>query len=187
MNPTDKCRITNRSTAFVVYTIPERNIRREFNVNETKEVPFQEILDVSAQPGGRALFHNYLYIHEPAAVKEAFNLKEEPEYYLTATQIPEWINTCSLDEFKDALDFAPQGVKDLIKKVAVDSRLNDVQKRLAIKNQLGFDVETAIKINQESQETDAPAQTTPTRRVKKEEEPTAGRRTTPNYKVVKKD
>ena len=34
---------------------------------------------------------------------------------LKEAQIPTWINSCSLDEFKDALDFAPEGIKELIK------------------------------------------------------------------------
>ena len=184
MKPTDICNVTNRSTAWVVYTIPDRNIRREFNVGETKRVPFQEVLDVSAQPGGRSLFHNYLFVQEQDAVKEAFNIDEEPEYFLTADQIPSWMDTCTLDEFKDALDFAPDGVKDLIKKIAVDNKLNDVAKRTAIKAQLGFDVDNAIRINQESKEDNNVDEKPKTaRRVTTVKSAEQGRRSTPNYKA----
>lgn len=172
MKPTDICSITNRSNSWVVYTIPDRNIRREFNINETKRVPFQEVLDVSAQPGGRQLFHDCFFIHEPDAVKEAFNIDEEPEYFLTAEQIPSWMYSCSLDEFKDALDFAPEGVKDLIKRFAVENKLNDVSKRQAIKTQLGFDVDKAIEIDEESKKKDTP-----------EEKPAATRRVAPKATV----
>jgi hypothetical protein len=73
------------------------------------------------------------------------NGEEAPEYWLTESNIPSWMETCSLDEFKDALDFAPEGTKDLIKQYAVSLPLNDYSKRQAIKEQLGFDVSTAIE------------------------------------------
>lgn len=57
------------------------------------------------------------------------------------------MDSCSLDEFKDALDFAPDGTKDLIKKYAIEKPLNDHSKRVAIKEQLGFDVDKAIENN----------------------------------------
>lgn len=55
------------------------------------------------------------------------------------------MESCSIDEFKDALDFAPNGTKDLIKQYAVSKPLNDYDKREAIKAQLGFDVSKAIE------------------------------------------
>jgi len=60
------------------------------------------------------------------------------------------MQTGSLDEFLDCLDFAPEGVKDLIKNLAVDLPLNDVAKREAIFNKLGFNVDNAIRIKKES-------------------------------------
>jgi len=62
------------------------------------------------------------------------------------------MDTCSLDEFKDALDFAPEGTKDLIKKYAVEKPLNDFSKREAIKDQLGFDVSKALENIQPDEE-----------------------------------
>ena len=65
------------------------------------------------------------------------------------------MNTCSLDEFKDALQFAPQGVLDLIKKYAVSQPFNDMAKRIAIKDALQFDVTLAITNNEKSGEDEA--------------------------------
>lgn len=189
MKPNDICHVTNRSSAFVVYNIPEQHIRREFNVDETKRIPFQEILDVSAQPGGKELFHEYLFIEETEAVKEAFNIDEEPEYFLTKDQIPGWMNTCTLDEFKDALDFAPEGVHDLIKKFAVENKLNDVAKRMAIKSQLGFDVDKAIEMDEESKKEDVVEEKPAVRRATPKVTVKANgpvRRSTPNYQAEQK-
>ena len=163
MQPNDICNVTNRSTSSVIYRINERHIRRVFAPRETKPVPFYEIMEVCAQPGGRELFHDYLLIHEKDAIKQATNIKEEVEYFMTENQIRTWMPTCSLPEFQDALDFAPEGVKDLIKKLAVDLPLNDVSKREALKTQLGFNVDKAIEANKASKE-DEPASQKPSGR-----------------------
>ena len=93
------------------------------------------------------LFINFLQVNDLPTVQEILNGKPdpEPEYWLTEAQVPNWMQTCSIDEFKDALDFAPLGVKDLIKKYAVSLPLNDIAKRQAILDQLNYDVESAIK------------------------------------------
>ena len=56
-----------------------------------------------------------------------------------------------MSQFLDCLDFAPQGVIDTIKKVAVQIKLNDVAKRQAIKDKTGFDVTKAIEISEETE------------------------------------
>lgn len=138
------CTVTNRSGGFVTYSIPDRHIRREFSPHETKKVPFFEIEEVAAQPGGCELIYNYLYVTDDI-LKNSLNIKPEIEYYLKEEDIDSWMSTCSLDEFKDALNFAPEGVKDLIKSHAVSLPLNDVAKCEALKSQLGFDCMAAIK------------------------------------------
>jgi len=52
----------------------------------------------------------------------------------------------TLDQFLDCLDFAPEVIKEMIKTKAVDLPLNDMAKREAIKEKLGFDVTRAIEI-----------------------------------------
>lgn len=139
------CKVTNRSAGRVIYNIPEDHIRREFYNKETKEIALSELEKLAQQPGGRKLIYNYLSIQDADAVGHLVNRPIEPEYWLTEDKIPEWMNTCSLDEFKDALDFAPEGIKDLIKKYAVSLPLNDFAKRQAMFEQLGFNVTKAIE------------------------------------------
>ena len=94
----------------------------------------------------------------------------------------------SLDSFLDALDFAPIGVIDLIKKMAIEIPMVDIQKRKALKEKTGFDVEAALKHNEEDKEDSQKTilKQTGERRVKTEEVP-AGRRTAaPKYNVVNK-
>ena len=50
----------------------------------------------------------------------------------------------------DCLDFAPEGVIELVKKYAVELKVNDIQKRQAILDKTGFNVTSAIEINEET-------------------------------------
>lgn len=179
MEFTKKVDVTNRSNGYVFYSIPEMNIHREFFKKETKKIPYSEIDALSQQPGGRELIYNYLFIKDGDVLHDALNVNEEPEYWLTEEKIPTWINTCTIEEFKDALDFAPEGVIDLIKKYAVSVPLNASDKREAMLTQLKYDVTKAIEINKESEaaedENSVPVGESATKR-----------RSQPTYKVIEK-
>lgn len=149
--------VTNRSTSSVGYPIPETDGRsRDFAPGETKKITYGEIEAACQQGGCRFLFHQYLLIQDPDAVEEATNTKEEIEYFMTPEQVKAWLPTCSQDEFLDALDFAPAGVHDLIKKYAIELPLTDMNKCQAIKDKLGLDVIAALRHIAEDKEDDAP-------------------------------
>ena len=143
-------KVLNRDNGSVVYSIPEMNgLTRVFQSGETKEVSFEELQKLSYIPGGMYLLQNNLVILDN---KQAINLllgEVEPEYSYTKEDIINLMKNGSLDEFLDCLDFAPQGVKDLIKNLSVELPLNDVSKREAIFNKLGFNVDNAIRIKKE--------------------------------------
>lgn len=170
--------VTNRSYHTVVYTIPEEHIRREFMPRETKRILVSELEKLTNRPGGTELIQDCLLIKEVEVIDE-LQLNVEPEYYMDEEAVRDLMINGSLDSFLDALDFAPSGVIDIIKHLAVTMPLNDNAKREAIRQKTGFDVTKAIQHNVESQE--ASNDNAPQRRV----QPTAERRvTTPNYKVV---
>lgn len=135
--------VTNKSMSLVVYTTSFG--RREFAAGQTRKIDLEELKELAQLPGGTTMLVNYLFIEEPKVMQEDLEIKPEPEYYIKEADLPNWMTTCTLDEFKDALDFAPEGTKDLIKKFAVEMPLNDYSKREAIKEQLKFDVSAAIE------------------------------------------
>lgn len=143
--------VKNRSAGVAIYRIPEDNIRREFAPGETKRIAFGELEKLTYQPGGTELLTNFLQIldQEPTT---ALNIHREPEYDLSEEQIKDLILNGSVDEFLDALDFAPIGVIDLIKSYSVSLPVADLAKRQALKAKLGFDVDSAIKHDLESKE-----------------------------------
>ena len=186
-----KISVKNRSSSIVVYQVPEMGVRREFMPNEVKNITMEELMALSYTPGGMDLIHKSLFIQDESALQD-MSVKVEPEYYLDEKGVIALLETGSMDAFLDCLDFAPEGVKDLIKKQAVALPLNDNRKRDAIKEKLGFDVTAALKHLEEvrkaeEEERGEKAETiTPVRRVKPAEEaaPTGRRTTPPQYKVV---
>lgn len=181
--------VKNRSSSVVVYRIPETNLRREFAPGETKRIPFGELEKLTYQSGGRELLENFLQILEEEVTTD-LNVNREPEYNMSETQIRDLLLTGSLDAFLDALDFAPIGVIDLIKTMAVGLPLTDLNKRRALKEKTGFDVDSALRHVEEEKIAEKPSTgintsgAAPTRRVQPAAQEGTARRTTPKYKVV---
>lgn len=182
MEKTTLIRVLNRDNGSVVYSIPEMNgLRRVFQPGEAKEVTFEELEKLSYIPGGMALLEDSLVILNNVQAVRLILGNVEPEYSYSREDIIKLMQTGSLDEFLDCLDFAPEGVKDLIKNLAVELPLNDVAKREAIYNKLNFNVDNAIRIKRESSE---PTEERPAarRRVQKDQKSTS---TTPIRRVTK--
>lgn len=139
-------KVQNRDFGSVGYTIPDlNNLHRTFQPNEIKVISFDELFKLSQVPGGDYIIANYLIINDEEAVKELIGYFE-PEYFYTENDIIKLMQTGSLDEFEDCLNFAPSGVLDLIKQIAVALPLNDVAKRDLIQKKLGFNVANAIEL-----------------------------------------
>ena len=139
-------KVQNRDFGSVGYTIPDlNNLHRTFQPNEIKVISFDELFKLSQVPGGDYIIANYLIIHDEEAVKELIGFFE-PEYFYTEQDIARLMREGSLDEFEDCLNFAPIGVLELIKQVAVALPLNDVAKRDLIQKKLNFSVAGAIEL-----------------------------------------
>ena len=177
------------------YTLPDTGVRRTWAPGEVKKsMTVAELEQATYIPGGLKLMQKYLVINDQE-VCEYLGLETEPEYFYGEEEVRTLLSHGTLDQLLDCLDFAPTGVIDLIKKIAVETKLNDVRKREAIKEKIGFDVSAAI-LNVEyanTQETEGTA-TTRTRRAKpvgdsyKKEEATGRRRKpveTPKYTRAK--
>lgn len=180
------CLVKNRGASHVSYRIPEDGIRRSFAPGETKEISYQELEKLTFQPGGMMILTNYLQLIETEALN-AFGIHAEPEYHMSETDVANLIKTGTLDAFLDALDFAPVSVVELIKKLSIDIPLMDMNKRKALKEKTGFDVDAALRhIEEEKEDDQKTILKTTERRVKPDAAP-AGRRTAPpQYNIIKK-
>lgn len=178
--------VKNRSSSTVVYKIPELNLRREFAPGEVKRITFGELEKLTYQQGGREMLEQYLQIIDEVVTRN-LNVHREVEYDMSEAQVRDLLQRGSLDAFLDALDFAPLGVIDLIKSMSITLPLTDLNKRRALKEKTGFDVDRALAHIEEEKadEGEHIEPVAPERRVKPETAPT-GRRTASNYKVVNK-
>lgn len=132
--------VKNRSASTVIYSIPEmNNLRREFRPGEIKSVTGSELIQLSYRPGGRRIIENYLLINNEE-VLDGLNMEIEPEYKLDEAGVVKLLKDGSEDQLIDCLNFAPEGVKDLVKAVALAMPLNDLNKCKIIKDMLGYDV-----------------------------------------------
>ena len=132
--------VKNRSASTVIYSIPEmNNLRREFRPGEIKSVTGSELIQLSYRPGGRRIIENYLLINNEE-VLDGLNMEVEPEYKLDEAGVVKLLKDGSADQLIDCLNFAPEGVKDLVKAVALAMPLNDLNKCKIIKDMLGYDV-----------------------------------------------
>lgn len=159
----DKVIVRNRTNSVAGYRVPDLGIRRVYQPGEKKEVTMDELRKLSYLPGGRYLLENQLIVENKEAVDELVN-GVEPEYFYTDEQILKLFKQGTLDQFLDCLDFAPEGVIDSIKKLAVETKLNDVSKRKAILDKTGFDVTKAIEIEEAEKEPDESDAAKPSRR-----------------------
>ena len=176
--------VKNRSAGMVVYTIPEIG-RREFAPGETKKLTYNELEKLSFLPGGPSLMSNFLQILDDGIISN-LNIHAENEYYMNETQIVELLQNGSLDAFLDCLDYAPVGVIDLVKTYAVQLPLNDIEKRKALKEKTGFDVDVAIRHIEEEKMEEAES-TKAAEKTTSSAAPSTGRRTATQYKVVTTD
>lgn len=146
-------KVTNRDSGSVGYVIPDlNNLYRRFSAGETKTLTFEELEKLSWIPGGKRILTNYLKLDNEEAVAELLG-EVQPEYYYSEDEVKILLSPeGTVEQLEDCLRYAPDGVLELIKKTAVETKLNDLAKRNAIKKILNFDVSAAIMVNEASAE-----------------------------------
>ena len=166
LNKNTKITVKNRNNGSIGYTIPDmHNLYRKFYANEKKEVSYEELQKLSYLPGGMYILQNYLVILDNDEARDAILGQVELEYSYTEDDVKNLLLNGSLDELLDCLDFAPAGVIELVKTLAVELEINDLSKRNAIANKTGFNINNAIEIKHISAEEDDNAAPASGRRV----------------------
>ena len=111
------------------------------------------------QPGGKVILTEYLQVNKEDI--QSLDIEEqEQEYFYNEEDVKRIMKFGTLDEFLDMLDFAPEGVMDMIKTYAIELPLSDLYKVNALKDKTGFDstkaLENSIDENGELQVADTP-------------------------------
>ena len=131
--------VTNRDNGGVTCRL-SNNKRISFNIGETKKVPLDDLIELKSSDGGAAALREYLVINDKEALR-ILELSPEPEYFYTKTEIKQLLENGTLDQLEDCLNFAPEGVLDLLKDIALDMELPDTRKRKLISQKLGFNID----------------------------------------------
>lgn len=145
-------KIKNRSASVVVYRVPDLHVRRRFAPGEIKDVPVEELKQLAYTVGGREILTHFLQVNKED-LKTLDFAEQEREYFYDEEQIKEVMLKGSVDEFLDVLDFAPEGVMNLIKKFAVTLPLSDMHKINALKEKTGYDATKALEHIQDDEGT----------------------------------
>ena len=143
--------VVNRSDSLIGYTIPDlgdrHNVRRQFSPREQKIVTFEELEALSWIPGGKTILRDYLVIKDKEALDQLLP-NTEAEYFYTKEDVIKLIQTGSYNQFLDCLDFAPEGVIEMVKDLSVSLPMKDIDKIKAMQDKLGYDVLKAIEIEE---------------------------------------
>ena len=180
--------IVNRDNGTVGYVIPDLgNLSRTFQPKEAKQVTMEELRKLSFVPGGDVLLRDYLMIQNKDAAEELLS-EIEPEYYYTDNDLKEILLRGSIPQLEDCLDFAPWGVLENLKDLAIKLKINDLQKRELISKKMNVNISSAINANTLTEEEDVKEEvkTRRTAPIAHEEPAAPVRRTTPKYNVVSK-
>ena len=142
---TNYVEVKNRNNGYTGYTLTS-GVRRQFNIGETKKIDVEELKELNQMEAGEYLLRNYLIINDKPAL-EFLNINPEPEYWYDEPEVRQLLESGSLDQLEDCLNFAPQGVIDMVKDMAVKIEVPDTRKRKMILDKTGFSVDNAINVN----------------------------------------
>ena len=143
--------VRNLVDHMVVYKIDELNRRVVFNPFETKKVPVDELRRLNYQTGGQILLHNYLCILNDE-LRQEFNIDPTViEYDWTIKDIDAALTSSPIDELLDALEFGPEGIKNMLVDRAVQLKIPDTNRRKAIQEITGVDVNNMINFKEQAE------------------------------------
>lgn len=167
--------VRNLVDHMVVYKIDELNRRVVFNPFETKKVTVDELRRLNYQHGGQILIHDYLCVMNNELRKEFSIDPNMVEYDWTLKDVDAVLTSRPIDELLDALEFGPKGIQDLLIDRAVQLKIPDTNRRKAIQDITGVDINNMINFKEQTEEVEENAEAPHARRVSKTPQP-SGRR-----------
>lgn len=137
-------KVFNRSDSNITYSLPELSTRRVFALGESKELEPKEMEALWQMDGGMTIIKDYLVVDDPEWVAQHWDAPIE--YFWKAEEVKKCLLEDDLALFQETLDYAPAGVIDLIKMLAWQLPISDLNKIEAIRQATGFDTLAAIEV-----------------------------------------
>ena len=138
--------VTNRDNGEVVVVLSNDKLIH-FNAGETRKISLEDLAEMRSGEGNRVLLKDYLMIKDQQAL-DYLEIETEPEYFYTKEEIRVLLETGTLEQLEDCLNFAPEGVLDILKDVALSIELPDTRKRKLISQKTGYDIDNIIRVRQ---------------------------------------
>ena len=159
-------KVRNMVDYTVGYRIEEDNVRRQFSPHEVKTVTAGELRKLDYTRGGHVLLTSYLAVQNKSLAEE-FGIEEDVfsnEYNWDAARVDEVLLSEPIEILQDAMDFAPEGILQLIKDRAIALRLDSMDKRKVISDGMNIDLNNMIGLAEKATADDKPAAPKKTRR-----------------------
>ena len=143
---TRKVRVRNRASGTVAYVIPALRITRIWDkTGDIINISIDELIELKTISGGQALLDEYLAVEDDEAVKLLYDYELPPEYNYGEAEIDYLLHAGTNEQLFDALDYAPIGVLEMIKSMAIKERPDTTAKVEAINKKFGIDLLLIIK------------------------------------------
>lgn len=150
-------KVMNRDIGQTGYHLPELQIRRVFNVGEIKELKEEEILLLYNTDAGRLMLCQILQIQNKEFVRKNIWPEAPVEYFWTKEDIKKCLLEDSVELFAETLEYAPEGVINILKDLAWRLPLTDLNKCNIMVEKLGFDpVKAHTVMTKKAPETQTP-------------------------------
>lgn len=148
--------MTNSSVAYHVDSLG--NLRRELppKMGASIRVPAGELRQLNYELGGSVLLHDYICVENEALAREFGITLDDKEYMWQMKDVKAALTTDDIAVLEDAMDFAPDGIKETLAQEAVNMEIPDSNRRRVISDATSYDIDTMIK-NKQAIAKDAPA------------------------------
>lgn len=148
--------LTDYPLAYHVTSLGD--LRRELPPRGRMRVSAGELRQLNYEMGGSELLRNYICVGNSALAEEFGVSSDTVEYNWTVEDVDKALMTDPIEVLEDAMDFAPDGIKEMIAKRAVELEIPDSNRRKVISDNSQYDIDTMIK-NKQAINADADAST----------------------------
>lgn len=140
--------MTNSPVAYHVDSLG--NLRRELppKMGASIRVPAGELRQLNYERGGSILLRDYICVENKALAREFGITSEDKEYTWGMKDIKAALTTDDIAVLEDAMDFAPDGIKETLAQEAVSMEIPDSNRRKVISEATTYDIDTMIKNKQ---------------------------------------
>lgn len=149
----DKIKIRNLCDHTICYSTNDGMHRRELSPNQEIVVTAAELRQLNSDRGGHYLLERFIEVENQELAKEfGIDVEETPEYTWRASDVDDVLLNQSIERLEDALDFAPEGIVNLIVTRAVELDIPDNRKREAIQKRTNRNISNMIENNKKLHE-----------------------------------